>query len=150
MDKNNSQAFTVFVKTPAKKFFRFKFLAIEASSEEELLIESTFYTEHDVMPEFPHYEILWCNGGHYNGMLLTDMHLHKSKKEGDYFYSQFLCFTGRIAEKSVKSILLAWCIGTAYRFETGEDMNDAIKRFGGSIDKFISDCQNKGYGGIVH
>lgn len=151
MSENNGLMLTVFVTTPAKKQFCFRFLAVQADKAEDLLIEEEFYLENSVLPEFPHFEIIWCKGGLYNGMLLEDMHLHKSKKVGNYHNSRFLCFTGRIANLDhVGEILFTWCVGTAYRFETGEDMNDAIKRFDGNIEQFVKDCQDKGYSGMVH
>lgn len=141
----NGIAYSVFVTTPGRKHFCFNFLAIRANSEQELLIEREFYLGGGVLPDFPHHEILWRKGGRYNGMPLTDMHLHASKKTGDYFNSHFLCFTGRIATfADVEKILSQWGVGTAYRFETGEDMNDAIKRLGG-IEAFVADCKKKGY-----
>ena len=148
-NKNSCVPLEAIVITPLHKTFIFKFLAIKAENENELLIDSAFYLENEpkVIPTFPYFELMWQKGGKHEGIKVPDMHLHLSKKKrgGRHSNAHFLCYTGSLRSiEAVREILYLWAMGTAYKAETGEDMNYAIEECGGK-DGFVEQCVIMGY-----
>ncbi|MFA6430719.1 MAG: hypothetical protein WC229_00870 [Candidatus Paceibacterota bacterium] len=148
-NKDSCLPLEAIVITPLGRTFIFKFLAIKAENENELLIDSAFYLENEpkIIPTFPHFELMWQKGGKHKGIKVPEMHLHLSKKKsgGRHSNAHFLCYTGRIESiEAARAILYLWAIGTAYRAETGEDMNYGIEECG-SNEAFLDQCDLMGY-----